>query len=146
MVLREELVKNGSWPAVLERAARLADLSTTTNPVAWFKMNIPCPVLDPGTKDCLAYKVRPAACSSHFVISDPSSCDPWSLEELAYEPADSAAGAETFRRGVAASLGPVGVLSTTSPMAASLVAADRLRETGEMSPDEIVSLIGRETR
>ena len=45
----------------------------------WTKQDIAdwgCVFLDPLKGECKVYKHRPAACRSHFVVSDPKDCDP----------------------------------------------------------------------
>ena len=143
MVIRDELVKSGSWNSVLNRAKELVSLSMSTTVESWFKMNIKCPVLDPETKDCLAYSVRPIVCSSHFVKSKPSSCDPWSLEPLNYERADSEPALEFFQKKLD-KLGH-GVLSTRLPMSAALITANKLSDSNNWPVEDVLSAIGRET-
>ena len=44
------------------------------NEAKYFEQQHPCPFLSP-KKSCRIYKVRPAVCRYHYVVSDPSHCD-----------------------------------------------------------------------
>src|SRR5580704_3221587 len=80
IIIHEYAKKSGNWPEIENRAKAIMALARDTPPVAWFKMNIMCPILDPITKLCTTYETRPPACSTHFVTSDPKLCDPWHTE------------------------------------------------------------------
>lgn len=43
---------------------------------AYFASKTPCALLDPATKTCTVYDVRPEACRYHYVTSDPAQCSP----------------------------------------------------------------------
>ena len=61
-------------------------MSMECDTMAWYKMQIPCPVLE--NNECLAYNVRPITCSTHFVTSNPKACDPFSTDNLICESYD----------------------------------------------------------
>lgn len=42
----------------------------------YFEKKVPCTFLDPESKLCTIYAVRPSACRYHFVVSDPALCQP----------------------------------------------------------------------
>ncbi|UOQ92509.1 YkgJ family cysteine cluster protein [Halobacillus shinanisalinarum] len=57
--------------------------------LAYKKLNLPCPMLDPETQACMAYEVRPIACRTYLNYSDPKVCaenhlpkEPFSYEFL----------------------------------------------------------------
>ena len=71
--------------AVLEAAKPLADIAATFEAIyaelgpiatAWWLRRLPCPLLDPTTKRCLAYEVRPVACRTWAVAGHgPERCE-----------------------------------------------------------------------
>lgn len=88
VVLHDELVRSGKWPAVREAAESQAEILKAAGHVTWFKMNQRCPVLDKNSGLCKGYAGRPAACSTHFAKSDPSLCHPWGTGEGRFLPVD----------------------------------------------------------
>lgn len=82
--IRDFLIKVKKWKEVESRSLALRKMEIVDQ-LTWFQMKLECPVLDPLTKRCLAYDLRPIACSTHYVISPPSSCDPWSTEPIQYD-------------------------------------------------------------
>ncbi|UOR13432.1 YkgJ family cysteine cluster protein [Halobacillus amylolyticus] len=57
--------------------------------LAYKKLNLPCPMLDPETQACMAYEVRPIPCRTYLNYSDPKVCaenhlpkEPFSYEFL----------------------------------------------------------------
>lgn len=143
-VIYDHLVSAGTWGAVRSEARNQASEARKADPLAWFKMNRPCPVLERDSRLCLAYKVRPAACSTHFVTSDPDLCGPWSATSGRYEPADMDDLAEEFTEFVRSHVAKSGILSLELPMPVALLLAERISIRSGMELDEVVSLLFQE--
>lgn len=77
VIIYDHLRITKKWLDVKKRAKEQLDIVRRIEPLAWFKLNIKCPILDLNSNLCLAYKVRPAICSTHFATSDSRLCDPW---------------------------------------------------------------------
>jgi Fe-S-cluster containining protein len=144
LIIQEHLEKAGTWPEVEKRARALLMLSRNTPPVAWFKMNIMCPVLDPVTKLCTAYEVRPTPCSTHFVRSDPSQCDPWTMKAGVYEPISLMDLHQDFLKKLEKVIDGYGLLALKFPMPLALIFAARIKVQSGLGANEMVSLIYNE--
>ena len=81
LVIKDYLKKTHRLKEVMDRLKGLQDFEFL-DAGTWYAMGIKCPVLDLKTNKCLAYEVRPIACSTHFSKADPSSCDPKSFKPL----------------------------------------------------------------
>lgn len=143
-VMLEHLESSGSWKDVKKRALEVARLSQEVAPLAWFKMNLKCPVLNPSDGTCSAYAVRPPQCSTHFVTSDPGLCDPWSPSPGGYEQYEmDDLKAECDSR-VEASVDGFGVLAMRLPLPVALLVAERVRLKTSLSVQEAISLLYNE--
>lgn len=143
-VMLERLVADGSWPAVRERARRQARTSAVANERSWFLMNIPCAVLDPSSRACLAYASRPTPCSVHFALSDPELCDPWSGAAGEFEPVEASDAHAEFLKQLARVVDGYGVLSLRLPIPAALLLAERVRSNARLTAEEITSFVRTE--
>lgn len=145
-VIQEELVKSGRWPEVKQRALEQAPIVKAANPVSWFKMNLKCPALDPETRKCTAYAVRPTPCSTHFAASDPALCDPWSTKGGVYEPVEMPDIHEDFVKKAESELDAHGVLAYRMAMPVALLFAERIKDHKGLSLVELMSLVYNELR
>lgn len=146
LVILEDLESTGKWTETRARCLDQKDLARGSNPVSWFKMNIPCPVLDPSTKMCGAYEVRPTACSTHFVASDPSGCDPWGTSSEQYEPIRMNDLHAEFMAAMEACVDGYGILAYRMPMPTALLFAENIRTMRGLSLDEVIGIIRGELR
>ena len=91
-VLAEALLRRSDWRDALPRLrdAVLADCAVSPHTApphaapphatpltrrSRFLADVPCGLLDPTTKRCTVYDVRPACCRFHIIVSDPKACD-----------------------------------------------------------------------
>ena len=146
LIIQDSLEQSGQWPHVEQRARALLALARDTPPVSWFKMNIMCPILDPVTRLCTAYETRPAPCSTHFVRSDPSQCDPWAAKSGAYESVDFNDIFVDFQKAVEKMVDGYGMLALKYPIPIALIFASRIKVQSGLGPNEIMSLIFNELR
>jgi Fe-S-cluster containining protein len=144
LIIQEHLEKTDQWADVEKRARALLKLARDTTPVAWFKMNIMCPVLDPVTRLCTAYESRPTPCSTHFVRSDPSQCDPWSMKPGKYDPVDFPELHENFMKALAKIVDGYGILALRFPIPIALIFAARIKMQSGLRASEVISLIYNE--
>ncbi len=144
LVIQEYLEKSGQWPQVEKRARELMPIAKDASPVSWFKMNIMCPVLDPVTKLCTAYETRPAACSTHFVRSDPAQCDPWTMKSGKYDSIELKSIFEDFQKVLRSTVDGYGILALKFPMPIALIFAARIKVQSGVGPNEIMNLIFNE--
>ncbi|MFD2925055.1 YkgJ family cysteine cluster protein [Halobacillus naozhouensis] len=56
------------------KQALAMDHSADDTKLAYKKLNLPCPMLDPETQACMAYEVRPIPCRTYLNYSDPKVC------------------------------------------------------------------------
>jgi len=146
LIIQEHLEKSGQWPQVEARARALLALARDTPPVSWFKMNITCPVLDPVSRLCTAYETRPSPCSTHFVRSDPSQCDPWTMKSGKYDPVDFVDIHTDFQKALEKTIDGYGILALKYPMPIALIFAARIKMQSGLGPNEVMSLIFNELR
>ncbi len=144
LVLQEHLEKSGQWPYVQQRAFAQLRTARSSNPVSWFKMNIMCAVLDPASKLCTAYEVRPAPCSTHFVTSDPSQCDPWVTKSTLYKSVEFKDMHDHFQKRLERCVDGHGILALKFPMPIALIFASRIKVQSGLGPNEIMTLIFNE--
>jgi len=62
--------------ALLQTLLDHAEMQNDGTRGKWFESATPCAFLDPETKDCRVYDVRPMACRMYYVISPPENCWP----------------------------------------------------------------------
>lgn len=142
-VIVAHLRSSGAWGAVRKAAKALADLSKDCSPDSWFKMKVRCPVLsDDGM--CSAYPVRPPSCSTHFVTSHPSGCDPWSPEKD-FSPVDMSDLYVVSQMALRDSIPAGGIMGMTLPLPLALLVADRVAIRTDLNFEQAMSLIRSET-
>lgn len=146
IVIQEHLRKAGKWDEVRPRAIALATVVKAANAVSWFKMNMKCPVLDPESKMCLAYQVRPTPCSAHFATSDPGMCDPWSTAGGEYSPVDMEEFHDEAVKRIESRLDGHGVLAFRLPLPIAVLFAERIRYRKGLSAHEVMSFIFNEMK
>jgi len=144
LIIQDHLEKSGEWPIVEQRARAVMIIARDAPAVSWFKMNIMCPVLDPLSRLCTAYEVRPSPCSVHFVRSDPTQCDPWAMTSSKYDPVDFTDLHDQFRQTLEKVIDGYGILALKFPMPIALVFASRVKMQSNLGPNEIVNLIFNE--
>lgn len=143
-VVVDHLRRAGSWKPVRKACEELAERARTVSPDAWFKMKTRCPVLaDDGR--CSAYAVRPPACSVHFVTSDPSLCDPWSSSAGEYSPVELRDVYALSQERIREALPDGGIMTMVLPLPIALLLADRVAVRTDLSYEQAIELIGRET-
>lgn len=143
-IIYEYLVANGRWPKVRDRARAQFMIAQSTEPIAWFKMNVKCPVLNHETGMCSSYEVRPPACSTHFVKSDPDGCDPWNMSAIDYESVPMDDLYSEFQEKLKFSVGEHGIMSMVTRIPVALLIAERIRVKTNLSLDEAIALLYRE--
>ena len=121
-------------------ARKLLPLAKNAEPVSWFLMNLPCPVLDPGDNTCLAYRVRPAACSTHFVRSNPGLCSPHAVKSGPYVPADFDDLLGEFLDRLASNVAGFGILQLQLPLPSGILLAEAINLQTGLSLDKAVSM------
>lgn len=146
VVIQEHVQKTGKWSEVRARAITMATVVKVANPVSWFKMNFKCPILDPAAKTCLAYEVRPAPCSVHFVTSDPNLCDPWSTSGGGYQPVEMEDVYEESSRKIESKVDGHGILAFKLPLPVALLLAERIKHRKGLSSQEVMSFIFNELK
>lgn len=144
VLIYEHLKGSGAWPEVRKACMGQLKLLGSAGAMTWFKMNQKCPVLNKDTNMCKAYKVRPPACSTHFVTSDPELCDPWSANQGKYESVDSSDLTEEFQKRLEESIRGEGILMITLPMASALTLAEKISVKSGLNLPEIVTLFFKE--
>lgn len=83
-LLAAHLLQSTAWLSeIRELRLKLAEesdfirsLPSGQKSVKYFEARKPCLFLDLQTGDCRIYSIRPAACRTYFVVSDPSLCSP----------------------------------------------------------------------
>lgn len=143
VVMFASLKKQRKWPEVRARALAVLPASKHA-PESYFRMGIECPVLDPGSKTCTAYSVRPSPCSTHFVLSHPSMCDPWSAKGGNFTPVDMEDLHEEFQKVIASELDPRGILSIRMPLPMALLLAEKVESDGNTTPESMAEIIRTE--
>ncbi len=122
----------------------MSGIPVTTGPVAWFKMNLRCPVLGPESGLCGAYPVRPTPCSTHFVTSDPAQCDPWSAAGGPYSAVPMDDIHEEFMEKMAAVVDGNGILAYRMPLPRALLFAESVRTVTGLSLEDMTSMLRSE--
>jgi Fe-S-cluster containining protein len=144
LVIYHDLVQKGTWESVRVRASRQIQLLKNAQPLAWFKLNQKCPVLDPESEKCLAWETRPPVCSTHFVSSDPKLCDPWGSGSGQYVPINMDDLYEEFQRKLALELAEFGILSLRVALPIGLLLAERINVRSSLDLDKVISLMFHE--
>jgi Fe-S-cluster containining protein len=138
-VIHDHLKRSKKWEEVAARAEALRGVVVLSNPMAWYKMGMPCPVLADDL--CLAYQVRPIACSAHFVTSDPQLCKATSTAIGFYSVRTFPEVYGAFGKAFDAAVGQKSILRRTAPMPLALLFIDRVinREINDL--DELVKIM-----
>jgi Fe-S-cluster containining protein len=146
LIIYDHLKTNKLWDETKKRCIDLIKITQKSSPLSWFKMRIECPVLDPKTKMCSAYEVRPPPCSTHFVKSNPDGCDPWSLKPIEYKSAGMTELYDKYEKDISKSLDGNGILSYRLPMVVALLFAEKINSKTKMKANEITSFIFNELK
>lgn len=146
LIIYDYLKNKNLWSKVRESAMDQYKLALSTDEVTWFKMNIPCSVLDQNTKLCMAYLVRPTSCSVHFVTSDPSVCDPWSTSGKPFEKVDFPEIHVEFMKVLDKELSNRGFLEMRLPIPSALLFAEKIQMQKGLTADQITSILAQETK
>lgn len=144
IVIQDYLVEQNRWEAVREKAEAQLPYLENTQPVTWFQMNQACPVLDPATRLCQAYAVRPTPCSVHFVTSDPSLCDPWSTAKGVYQPTPFLDLHEEFATKLSGVVDANGIFAVRLPMPSALLLAEKVQQMKSSTEEELTAFIRSE--
>lgn len=141
ILIYEYLVENGSWQVVATAARKQFQLAQQTDPLAWFKMDIKCPILDQKNGTCLAYKMRPAKCSTHFVTSNPAVCDPWNPVGGRYESVDMVDLQMEFEKRLESAIDGHGIMQVLVPIPVAILLAERIQIQSGLSLQSAISLL-----
>ena len=145
LIMLDSLIRSGVWDQVRDRAKEQVKLiGIADRSSSWFKMNKPCPILNPETKLCLAYEVRPSPCSTHFVKSNPNLCDPWSTDVGEFKPEDMVDLHEQFLSLLEREVAGRGILRIRLPIPVALLFAEKIQIQTNLSFDDIIELINSE--
>lgn len=143
-IIQDHLEKSGQWEHAEKRARAQLKAVRSSSPLSWFKMNIMCPILDPATKLCTAYEVRPSPCSTHFVTSDPTQCDPWATKSTLFKPLQFKDLHEHFLKRLEKCVDGYGLLALRFPIPIALIFASKIKVQSNLAPTEVMSLIFNE--
>jgi len=77
------LRNNGQWSEVSAKISKIDMDLSLVDPTVYFAMGLKCILLK--NDECRVYKVRPIACASHYVHSDPDLCNAESGKDGNYE-------------------------------------------------------------
>lgn len=146
LILYEYLSEQKLWVQVKKRAEEQAKLANSVNAIAWFKLNIKCSILDPESKKCLAYKVRPPVCSTHFVTSDPALCDPWSPKNGDIKPKEMSDVYENSIKSIFGQIDANGIFKMILPIPLALLLAERVQVQSGLNSQQVISLLFNELR
>jgi len=140
LIIHEHLVISGKWPEVRARAEAQMPTIMEADPKAWFMMNRKCPALDPASSKCLAYRVRPVLCSTHFVRSNPALCNSHAVAVGKYEPIQFNDLVEAFLERMLANVAGSGIFQLELPLPAALLLSERVNLQTGLTMDRVVSL------
>lgn len=144
VLIYQHVLDKGVWPRVKEVAKAQLPLVRSTDPVAWMKMNLKCPILDPASQKCSAYEVRPAICATHYVTSSPSLCDPWSTASGTYSPLDFNDLLVEFRKRAGSHVEGYGILSLELPIPLALLLAERINTLSGLTMEQAITVMFNE--
>jgi len=144
LIMYDHLKRSNTWLKVREAAQKQYKTASSLSEIAWFNMNISCPILDLETKMCRAYPVRPTPCSVHFVTSDPSICDPWSTSGGTFEKTDFPEVHADFMDALSKELSGRGILELRLPLPAALLFAEKVQVQKGLTADQIITFISSE--
>lgn len=141
MLVVEYAKSNGKWEKMKKSAEDQRNLALEVKPAVWFKLGIECPVLSNGK--CMAYPVRPLACSSHFVASPPEACSTDSTSMARYRPIMMPDVQIKFAEEFDKIIGMRSILRARAPISIALMVAEKVSIGVNMDFDETVSAIAR---
>lgn len=144
IIIYDNLRHNQKWMEVRKRAKEQLPLIKDVSPIAWFKSNIKCSILNPDTKLCLAYRVRPAVCSTHFVVSDSKLCDPWLNGSGKFETLDFNDLYFKFRSRLENAVDGFGIFSMNFAIPSALLLAEKISVQSGLDLSQVISLIRAE--
>jgi Fe-S-cluster containining protein len=144
LILLESLKEKNKWKEVRGRAKKQAPIITKSNSAAWYMMNIKCPILDLQTNKCLAYKVRPISCATHFVTSNPKLCDPWEIKSGDFESLDYKDIYREFYGKMKSEIAGFGIMNFVLSIPVSLLLAERINVQSGLSLEKVISLFFNE--
>jgi Fe-S-cluster containining protein len=144
VIIYDCLKSSKKWPDVQRRAKEQTSLIKDVEPLSWLKLNIKCSILDPVTNLCLAYKVRPAICSTHFVTSKPEVCDPWSHESSQFLTYDMNNLYFKFKSRLESVIDGFGVFGMYFPIPLALLLAEKISVHSGMDISQVISIIRSE--
>lgn len=134
--------KKGILSTVLDISKQQESWVSNTDVDTYFRMKIPCPLLNQNTGRCNAYNVRPPVCAAHFVISSPEACDAWSTKLRKYvdfTASDEYAQYETISK---SKINPA--LLIKLPIQVALIAASKLSDREYESLDQLINAISKD--
>lgn len=140
LLIFEHLEKSGDWPRVAVECRKQFQAVRISNHISWFLQGRDCPVLDPETRRCSAYSTRPAACSTHFVTSDPRLCDASHSGSGRYRAEDFEDLFAKFRLKLGESVESYGVMMVTLPIQQALLLAERINLQSGLTVEKTLSL------
>ncbi len=144
VIAYEHLKQDGTWPDVRKKAIEQMGILRITDPMAWFKMNRKCPILNTDTNLCRAYAVRPATCSTHFVSSDPELCDPWSTHAGKFETVNFPDLFQKFQGRMAECVQGYGIFTLVLPIPSGLLLAERISVKSNLDFSEVITFFFHE--
>lgn len=144
VLMYDHLSRSGQWAEARKVCIEQIKMIPGAKHMTWFKMNQKCPVLDRATNLCRAYMVRPATCSTHFVTSDPSLCDPWSANGGKYESADFTDILNKFSKRMSESVRGNGIFTMTMPLPTALILAEQISVKSGLDLADVMSLFFKE--
>ena len=142
-IIYEYLKSNDLWDKVKIKAEDQLPTIKNSNDVTWFMMNKPCPVLNKHN-NCLAYKVRPILCSTHFVKSDPILCDPLNMDVGKYESIQFNDFVEDFLKKLLKNTALSGIFQLELSLQESILLAEKINLQVGLDLDQIISLFFNE--
>lgn len=140
ILIYDHMKKRGHWEQVKQTAKdQLVLLKSDIHPIAWFKLNQACPLLESNL--CMSHEIKPVSCSTHHVISSPELCYPWNTNSGKFELRDYNDLFEKFRSKVYDSLAGYGVLTLELPLPQALLFSERITIQSGIPLDKAISLI-----
>lgn len=144
VLIYEHLLDKGKWAEVKEESRSQFALIKEISSVSWFKTNRSCPVLDQNTGLCKSYGIHPVVCSTHFVTSHPSLCDPWSVASGTYESLDMEEYVDHFKKRLLENVDNFGIMKLEVPLPIGLLLAERISIQTGLDLNKAISLLWSE--
>lgn len=144
ILIHERIRKDGDWESVKKKCEELKPLLKNVSSVSWYRMNIECPLLVDNL--CSVYSIRPTACSTHFVMSDPELCDPWSPKAGSYDLRDFDDLRKQTESKIDSMFNANGVLGVRLPIVTALLFAEYVKTVRTGTPEQLWSILSEEFR